>query len=162
MSVLTQESAQKLFAYCPLSGRLVWRPANRRMAGRLAGSITKGSVRVNCEGKTYGAHRIIWLLAYGTWPTLSIDHINGNPADNRLSNLREATHSENVWNSRRRSSNSSGYKGVSFDKSSGKWQARIMRNYFRVHIGLFDSPQLAYEAYCAAANAMHGEFARVA
>ena len=83
------------------------------------------------RGKLFGnaikAHRVIWAISFGYWPTL-IDHINGNHADNRLSNLREVTRSENSRNASRRTDNKSGFTGVCWVERIGAWQANIRIN----------------------------------
>lgn len=84
------------------------------------------------------------------------DHINGNGLDNRRANLREATHTENMRNRRRPRTNTSGYKGVSYVKSNGKWGASIQDR----HIGYFRTPEVAALAYDLAAHELYGEFAR--
>lgn len=88
-----------------------------------------------------------------------IDHKNRDPLDNRRSNLREATRSENCANRGINSNNTSGFKGVDFHKSSGKWRARICVNRKSIDLGLFDKPHDAHEAYVHAANRYFGEFA---
>lgn len=91
------------------------------------------------------------------------DHAEtGKTLDNRRFNLRIATCSQNAINAEVRSSNLSGFKGVSFHIMTGKWQANITLNYRRQYLGLFATPEEAYAAYCAAARALHGEFARLA
>jgi len=87
-----------------------------------------------------------------------VDHIDGNPLNNRRSNLRICTHQENIMNQKKHKRNTSGYKGVSFVKSRNKFQAKIMSNGKRIHLGLFDDPQKAYEKYCSEARKLHGEF----
>ena len=88
-----------------------------------------------------------------------IDHINGNPLDNRRCNLRFSTKAQNCRNAKVRVDNSSGYKGVCKHKSDGKWYAAISAGGVRTHLGSFPTPELAYEAYCKAALELHGEFA---
>jgi hypothetical protein len=86
------------------------------------------------------------------------DHIKGIGVDNRRSNLRLATHAQNLMNRPQNSSNTSGYKGVSFNKHAKKWRAGITALGKTVCLGYFDTPELAYAAYCAAARELHGEF----
>lgn len=89
-----------------------------------------------------------------------VDHINGNPLDNRRENLRLATRSQNMANSTRRSDNTSGYKGVCWDKGMQKWRAGLSVNGKTRYLGCFDSPEQAHAVYLEAAKALHGEFAR--
>lgn len=91
-----------------------------------------------------------------------VDHINGDGLDNRLCNLRLATNRQNVRNSRRRSDNKSGFKGVSWDGQRSAWKALIHVDGKRVFLGRYDTPEEAHAAYCEAANELHGEFARTA
>jgi hypothetical protein len=92
----------------------------------------------------------------------SVDHINGNPLDNRRENLRICTQQENSWNQRKRRTNTCGFKGVYWDKGAKKYQAQICKDGKRKYLGLFDCPEKAHEAYCKAAQELHGEFSRVA
>lgn len=103
-------------------------------------------------------HRFIMSAEPGTL----IDHINGNPLDNRKANLRFADSTGNAFNSKRRTDNTSGYKGVTFDKRRGLWQARIKAGDAREYLGYFDTPEAAHAAYVSAALRLHGKFARVA
>lgn len=88
-----------------------------------------------------------------------VDHINGNGLDNRRENLRLATHSQNLRNSRVSVSSTSGYKGVHWIKRAQKWQAMITANGKRKYLGSFDTAEEAHAAYCAAANFYYGDFA---
>jgi hypothetical protein len=113
---------------------------------------------VACAGSySEGMHRTVMELAKGD--KRHVDHINGDKFDNRRSNLRVCEPIENWWNAKKRSDNTSGYKGVSWSKGNGKWSARIKRNKKRFHLGYFDKAEDAYAAYCIAANELHGEFA---
>jgi hypothetical protein len=104
---------------------------------------------------TYMMHRVIMGVDD---PKVHIDHIDGNGLDNRKVNLRFATALENQWNKGRNKNNSSGYKGVSYNKRAGKWKSRIKEDKKEIHLGYFDTPEEAYEAYCKAAKELHGEF----
>jgi hypothetical protein len=101
-------------------------------------------------------HRVI----AGPAGNLFVDHINGDPLDNRRANLREATNSQNQMNARKRKGSASALKGVTWNKAVGKWQAQIKRDKRQVYLGLFESETAAHDAYCAAAAELHGEFAR--
>lgn len=106
-------------------------------------------------------HRQIMGLEHGDRRV--VDHISvGDTLDNRRSNLRIATNSENMCNSGIRPQNKSGYKGVFWSGVSQKWTAQIRKNYTKYHLGLFETPEAAHAAYCAAAERLHGEFAKVA
>lgn len=100
-------------------------------------------------------HRVVMTPPDG----LVVDHINGNPLDNRKENLRICTRAENNRNQKKSIKNSSGLKGVSWDKHRGKWSSKICVNEKRITLGRFDSKEDAYAAYCEAANKLHQEFA---
>lgn len=93
---------------------------------------------------------------------LDTDHRDGDGLNNRRANLRNATKSQNMHNARLRADNTSGFKGVCWNKRSGKWEARIRLHGKQNHLGMHATPEAAYEAYCQAANRLHGEFARLA
>ncbi len=90
-----------------------------------------------------------------------VDHINGNPLDNRRENLRICENAENNRNKGLTKASTSGYKGVSLYKRSGTWRAYIVTNYKQKHLGTFDNPIDAAKAYNVAAIKFHGEFARL-
>jgi hypothetical protein len=112
----------------------------------------------------YKHHLIHRLVAFTYIPNPDnkpcVDHIDGNITNNHVSNLRWATRAENSANSKITNRNTSGFKGVCFDKRTNKWKAQISINSKIKHIGLFDTPEEAYEAYKKAATEFHGEFAR--
>jgi hypothetical protein len=97
----------------------------------------------------------------GKWPESQIDHINRNPLDNRKENLRVATQTENTWNMSKQSRNTTGFKGVWFDKTLGKFRAGLSSNNKTIHIGCFDKAIDAAKAYDAKAKQLRGEFACV-
>ncbi len=90
-----------------------------------------------------------------------VDHIDLNGLNNCKANLRIATPMQNTWNRRRNSANTSGLKGVCWNKASDKWQSQIKVNGKSKYLGLFDTPELAHAAYCEAASRFHGDFARI-
>jgi hypothetical protein len=112
-------------------------------------------VGLNCT--LYAEHRIIWKMMTGDDPSDTVDHKNNDPRDNRWSNLRIANETQQKWNRGLQSNNKSGYRGVSLHMN-GRYQARINDGRTYKHLGLFDTPKEASEAYQAAARMLHGEF----
>ena len=143
-----------------------WKIANTRDAGKPAGGEFDNGrgkkyfvVRVN--GVLHKAHRIIYLLAFGVDPSdKEIDHIDGDGQNNGPENLRLATSSENKHNRGVQKNNTSGFKGVSWNKRDQKWQAKISHHRKHRHIGYHSTPEEAHAAYVRAAKELHGEFAR--
>ena len=131
---------------------------NTRMAGTVAGTKEDSHIQVNIGGHRHPSHVLIWFYAYGEWPECPIDHINNNPTDNRLCNLRLATTQQNGYNSKRRSDNNTGYKGVK--KRRNRFVARIYVNGHRIWLGTYDTPLEAHEAYMKAAKKYFGQYAR--
>lgn len=164
---LTAERLREILHYDPETGLFTWcahtTPRHRTTGGQIAGRRqSRGYIQITIDGRCYVAHRLAWFYITGSWPAAEIDHINGIRDDNRFVNLREATRAQNMANSRRLHSNTSGFKGVSFDKRDGRWRAYIRGNQRRHHLGSFDTPEEAHAAYCAAAAELFGEFARPA
>lgn len=165
MSDLTAETLRELLDYDPKTGMLAWRVARSGTngIGSIAGCVNENGYRRICiHGRRFLAHRLAWLYVHGVWPANEIDHINGVRRDNRLANLREATRSENKRNEGANTRNTSGFKGVCWNKRERKWTAEIVVNGKRSFLGLFSTPKAAHVAYCAAAKRLHGKFARVA
>jgi hypothetical protein len=175
----------QLFSYDEATGSIIWKPRigtpkmvaafNRRFAGKIAG--TKAYAKAGKAGSPRGitvtvrglglrgeyAHRIVWEMGNGPIPEgMVIDHINGNAFDNRLSNLRLATHAQNLQNMRTRPASKSQLKGVRFDKARGLWSAELRANGQRYRLGRFATKGLAAVARAKAAIRYHGEFARFA
>ena|SRR3990172_10901192 len=153
------ERLKQLLDYCPDTGILRWlKPrTGKAKAGRIAGyRHSSGYIYVMVDNKNCLAHRLVWLLAHGKWPEGEIDHINGIKDDNRIANLRLATRSENLANCQIRRNNTSGHKGVSWDKRRKNWHVHVGRK----HIGRFAIKEDAIAAYAAAASELYGEYAR--
>lgn len=118
-------------------------------------------IYVNGKYQNIHMHRVILSrkLERELLPTEYVDHINGNGLDNRRENLRLATKATNGANRGKPATNTSGYKGVSWHKRDETWQAFISVNGKRIHLGCFDTPELANEAVIKAREKYHGEFA---
>lgn len=159
------EAAERLgfhVRYEPDSGKLFWRERgpewfptahshlawNTRWAGKEAFKATRpnGYKAGSFQGRAYLAHRVAWAVYYGSWPSGPIDHISGDPADNRITNLRDASPTENARNAKRLSTNTSGQTGVYWNKLRRKWHAYISGKF----IGLFASFEEAVAARKAA------------
>lgn len=136
MSQITQTELIRLVTYDPATGRFL-RIAGKR-AGHFVGSLTdNGYVHVFLQGRTYKAHRLAWLYAYGVWPSEQIDHINHDRSDNRLANLRDVACAVNHQNRRRRTNSKSGLLGVTWHARDARWQAHIEINSQAKHLGSF-------------------------
>jgi hypothetical protein len=159
---MSADRLRELLDYNPETGVFTWRVQRRKYpAGMVAGTRNRdGYTVIRTGGQMYFAHKIAWLFVYGSWPVHSLDHINGQPSDNRIANLRLATVAENQWNAKTRVDNSSGIKGVRL-RSDGRWEARIRVGGKQKHLGSFTSKNEASGAYAAAALALRGEFARL-
>ncbi len=159
MTEITAERARELFAYDPQTGALEWRVASRGVLKRprRAGSPNKmGYIVTQVLGRTYLNHRLAWLIAYGEWPENQIDHINGDPADNRLCNLRDVTNTANQENQRHaRRDNKLGLLGVCWCAYHSKFKASIRVRGKKINIGYYRSPAAAHEAYLTAKRQLH-------
>ena len=152
-----------IFSYDEKTGILVWKiNISNIKSGTVAGSLdSKGHLRVNFKGKKYAVHRIAYEIAHGPIPTgMEIDHINRVKTDNRLINLRLATHTQNACNSKIRKDNISGSVGVFWVESRLRWVATIRVNKIKKYLGSFKTKEKACEARINAELNYHGEFAQ--
>lgn len=156
---LTVARVRELVHYEPETGVLRWasKPNRRIRVGSPAGSLAFGYVVINIDGETYRAHRLAFLFMTGRFPTMDVDHINGNRADNRWVNLREASRELNMQNLRStfRNKSSDAPLGVTWDKSRGKWKAAIAVNGRLKNLGRFESQSEAGAVYLAAKRRLH-------
>jgi hypothetical protein len=156
---------RELLNYCPTTGLFTWKVSRRgtAKAGSRAGCRNnEGYLIVGIDGVYYKAHRLAYAIHHGTMPPRGtlVDHIDGNPANNRIENLRLATRSENGQNRQHLSKrNSSGVTGVYWYIRDQKWQARIKVNDRSIHLGLFTNKQDAIAARRIAEAKHFGEFA---
>lgn len=169
------ETLRQLLAYDPATGKLTWLERAREMFAtqrhcsvwnaRYAGNDAltahcRGHRHGNILGQTYKAHRVAWAIHHGGWPAGDLDHINGDPADNRICNLRVVDHQTNMRNVKRRTDSTSGIPGVCWFKPKRKWMVRVGHK----HIGYFDTLEAASEARqtAAAAAGYHPNHGRAA
>jgi hypothetical protein len=154
---LTQAAVRRLLDLDAATGIVRWRiaPNGRVPAGSVAGfESASGHLRVKIRGNSYPLHWIVWLYEFGAWPTEFIDHINGDPADNRPANLREATAHLNAQNLRRpMRTNKLGLLGVTRDRS--RFRASIVVGGKKLHLGIFTTADAAHVAYVAAKRVHH-------
>lgn len=163
----TIQELQDALEYNPISGNLVWkaRPIShfvgshispRKLAaytnGKFAGKSALnskdpcGRLSGRIFNKSIRAHVAAFAIYYGRWPEGEIDHINGDASDNRISNLREVSHLENMLNRKLPSNNKSGVMGVAFEKQTGKWRSLITKNGKRRSLGRFATFEAAVRA----------------
>lgn len=162
MNTISQTYLKESLDYNPDTGMFVWnvRPLdhfksqrgcnaiNARCAGKVAGSVSKahGYLVIRINSKNYQAHRLAWLYVNGSVPKDQIDHISHDKLDNRISNLRGATGTENQRNQSMHKRNTSGFTGVCWHKPSSKWQAYIVLNGKLKYLGQFLSIKDAINA----------------
>ena len=143
---MTQEYLHSILNYDEHTGELTWRSTKQGRRGTLeAGHKRKKDkyIRVTIDRKLYYAHRLAWLHFYGVYPKKYLDHKDRNPQNNSITNLREATHSENMKNRKRQKHNTSGQSGVAYRKDNGKWRASINHVGKRINLGTFTTKEEA-------------------
>lgn len=135
------------------------------VGGKVAGTIAghrhwDGYDRVKIDQSQFLVHRVVFAMTHGRWPAAGneVDHINGDRRDNRPTNLREATRAQNQQNRPTPKRNTSGEKGVSWNKVWKKWVAEIRVNGKAIVLGGLDDPELAGLVYACAAEKYHGQF----
>jgi hypothetical protein len=164
--MLTRARLAKEFSYDPETGewtRIALGTNGKGIVGARAGYVHKfGYRQLKIDGCQHKEHRLAFLWMTGSFPPDDVDHINLVKSDNRWINLRAATRSQNMANKARGMSNSSGLKGVSWFKPTGKWWAQIKVNGRGRSLGLYDCPAAAHLAYVVASDKAFGEFSRAA
>jgi hypothetical protein len=163
---LTLTTLRNRLEYNELSGIFTWKQRNKgefetlnawarwqgQYSGKIAGTKSNGYLVINIDYEINSGHRLAWLYMHGAWPNGNLDHINGNRADNRIENLREATQAQNRQNLRgAKCNNSTGLLGVSKSYKDGKYRAAINGK----HLGLFDTKEQAHSAYIDAKRILH-------
>jgi len=175
--MITQARLKERLNYNPDTGVFTWkrreelRPTditwNKRFADKRAGNINKASgyVMMYVDGVNYHAHRLACVYMTGEAPAVT-DHVDLDRANNKWTNLRAATHSQNLQNQRVKSNSSNGAKGVYLNKGrlhqAKPWSAQISVSGSRLRLGYFETKEQAAQAYWAAAQKYFGQFARAA
>lgn len=140
--MITQDQLKSVLAYDSTTGVFTWTnpSSNRVKLGDVAGNIEPtGYVGMVVNYGRYRAHRLAWLYVYGVMPDGEIDHMDGNKSNNAISNLRVVTSTQNKENTGLLRNNTSGVRGVYWDKRRQKWMARVQHHNKWVFLGRFDS-----------------------
>lgn len=163
------EELRQMFDYRAEEGLFIWSAChekgkrwNTRWVGAIAGSLSNGRRYVTINYRKHANYHLVWYWETGKWPEPEIDHIDCNEGNDRFGNLRLATRTLNMRNIRRGSTNTSGFKGVCWDKARGKWIASISVNSRFRNLGRFDAREDAHAAVVKASRQIAGEFARAA
>lgn len=161
---ITLDRLKEALHYDPETGVFTWLNCGKRtdLVGTQAGSVgSHGHLTIKVDGLRYAAHRLAFFYMSGHWPTALVDHKDGDPANNRWVNLRDASHSVNQQNQRTATSRNlwTTYLGVHFHKASGKYEANITVSKDgkkrKVYLGLHKTPEEAHAAYLAAKRIHH-------
>lgn len=166
MAAITYAQAASVLKYEPETGRMFWLKRNGRgpAAGREAlTALNRGGYkRGHLLGVSVRAHQVAWLFTHGEWPADEIDHVNGDKTDNRPENLRLVTRAQNMRNTAKPITNTSGHVGVSWHKRAGKWEAHIEFCGKKKHLGLFSDLDAAVSArkYAAGELGFHENHGR--
>ena len=150
--MISQTDLKSILHYDSITGIFTYlkRRNSKCEVGTIAGTLDKdGYICIKILGKLYKAHRLAWFYVYGEWPKQQIDHINCIKIDNRIENLRDCSHSENLLNRHiaMKTNKTTGLLGASLHKSSGKYLSQIKYQGKVMHIGRYDTPMQAHEAY---------------
>jgi len=149
---LTANRVRELFDYDSESGRLY----RKGMPSIERKSKSAGRYMIVIDSVAHQEHRVVWLWHHGEWPRHCVDHIDRNPLNNRIDNLRDVTRSENKQNQLVTKRNKVGLKGVwKAGDGSGSWIAGITHKGKNFYLGRFKSPKEAHDAYCLAAAKLH-------
>lgn len=160
---LTAQRLRELLHYDPEAGVFTWRVDRsiKTKAGAVAGGpMVRGDHAICIDFRKHKTHRLAWLYMTGEWPKHEIDHRDTDALNNRWENLREATSAQNKQNLRKaKGRNRCGVLGVYLHGQNklgaDRWRARIRVDGTTVHLGLFDSAELAHAAYVSAKRRLH-------
>ena len=157
--IITQEYLKTIFEY--KDGDLYWKNSLSYCTknGNKTGSISSTGYKVTfINKKSYKNHRLIFLFHKGYLPKI-LDHIDGNPLNNHIENLREATHQQNCQNRSKQKNNNSGYKNIAWIKSEKRWKVKINSNNKSYYLGMYKDLELAILVAEMAREKYHKEFA---
>ena len=158
---MTQNELKQILKYEPETGYFEWLidvPPAKVYIGRIAGTMdNNGYIIIRYKRKAYKAHRLAWLYVYGELPLRMIDHINRNVADNRITNLREASNSQNAANSKNTHNTKTNMLGV-YNEYKDTYRVRIMVKGKRLNLGTFKNFEDACEIYKQASVKYFGSF----
>jgi hypothetical protein len=152
------QDIKEYLSYDPLTGLFT---RLKTSGGSIAGTIVgykriDNYILIGHKNRKYLAHRLAWWFVYGEMPDCAIDHINEDPSDNRICNLRLDVNRENYHNiTSPQKNNTSGFRGVSWHKLMHKWRSRIRVKNKEYIIGYYDTPELAHAAYLCAKRELH-------
>ncbi len=172
------EDMCRLLRYDPSTGELFWKARgpewfiserlmkswNTQWVGKRAGGIRgDGYLHLRVNQRPIAVHRVVWAMMHKAWPELYIDHINGDPLDNRACNLRQVTSSQNNRNRRASTRNKSGAVGVFWNRRRRSWSAFIRHAGKQINLGNYRSFLHAKAVRCEAQKLLgysqrHGEF----
>jgi hypothetical protein len=150
------EALKELLSYNKETGIFVWTDkAPHKVIGKVAGSKQKyGHLVAKINGVNHLLHRLAWMFVYGVNPVEHIDHINGNPSDNKIENLRLATRSLNMQNLKKaKANNKCGLLGVC--PNGDRWKAEIRIDGKKTYLGTFDTALEAHNIYLTAKRQHH-------
>lgn len=162
-TTLSLSEIRAVFNYDPNTGDISWkvkinpnivigRPMGKSSSRRATGYVALHRIRIRIS-------HFAWFYTYGVWPPAEVDHINGDPTDNRLCNLRLATSQQNKWNKPVHPTSKSGLKGAMATRS-GRFRSHIRENGKLKYLGYFATAQEAHEAFVKAAVKIQGQFMR--
>lgn len=156
---VTAQRLRELLHYDPETGVFTWRVrlSNRVKVGGVAGTVnTWGRAQIAIARNFYYAHRLAWLHIHGEWPAQEIDHIDGDPLNNRIANLRDVGRVTNQQNLRKAAQrNRAGMLGALWHGQNKAWRARIMVDGKSISLGCFKTPEEAHAAYIEAKRRLH-------
>lgn len=161
---VTADKLREILSYDPETGLFRWRisPSANVVVGANAGTLNRASNRhyITINNVMHRRSRLAWLYVHGEWPRFVIDHINSNPQDDRIANLRDVTSTLNAQNTQRpKKNNKYGFRGVE-RRRTGRYSAYIRIDGKKKYLGMFDTPSEAEQAYVSAKRSLHHGFVR--